>query len=391
MAIACVVALTAHAAAQEQRPGKGMEKFEEVDPYTKNDPELFARLGYVQVGSMGWGEGNRTDYIQEVMGGLDFLWVETEHFRIGSSLVTYKITNDRIEKKRLKAEFEQLKEKLGKLKPPRRKLDPWMRLHLYAQRAENLYATYVEELGLESLAEDSSKPYLGHPKKFRLLLCERKSELVRYQQAYEPQFNSEISFGSGKLDAGMIFGIDVENIRENYKEEKHKPIDAMLHAAVSAGLARSFLDGHRQQLYRAPRWLAQAVAHRYARMADERWVLAGHNYRNVRDGHWEWDESVASMVENEFFASMADMIKWQRDHKMNARDHMIITSKLEFMIEEHGPKLRTYLNLVVQPVKGMTEDSVEELEKRQRAALKDAFGWEPEEFDAAWVEWVEDK
>ncbi|MFT5734559.1 MAG: hypothetical protein ACJA0P_004002 [Planctomycetota bacterium] len=389
--VASLLILCLPASAQDEKPGEGMEKFEEVDPYTENDPEKIAKLGYVSMGSFGWGEGNRTENVQETMGGLDFLWVETEHFRIGSSLNSYKMTNDKIEKASLKAEFKELKAKLGKFKAPRRKLDPWVRLHLYALRAEKLYAQFVKDFGLEALADSKEGPYLGHPKKFRLLLCERKSELVRYQQAYEPQFTSEISFASGKLDAGMIFGVDAENIRDGYKEQAHKPVDAMLYCAVNAGLARSFIDGHGQGLFRAPRWLAQAAAHYYARQADERWVLAGYNFRNLKDGHWEWDESVASMVKNEFFCSMAEMTTWLRDHKMNGRDHMNVTSKLEFMIAELSPKLRTYMDLVVRPVKNMTEESTEELEKRQRAALMDAFGMEPEAFDEAWAEWVEDK
>lgn len=384
------------AAAQHGKDGKkdksggAYEEFEEIDPYTENDPAKFAKLGYVQVGSFGWGEGNRTEDVQEVMGGLDFLWVETEHFRIGSSLATYKITNDRVERARLKKEFAQMKTKLKRFKAPRRELDPWIRLHLYAQRAENLYAQYVEDFGLEALADDKKAPYLGHPKKFRLLLCQRKSELVRYMNAYET-LRSDISCGSGKRGEGMLFALNLEAVEEGSEGQEHEPLDAKLYCRVISGLARSFVDGHSQELYRAPRWFVQAVDQYYARQADKRWVLAGFKFRNVKDKHWEWQKRVENLVKNDFYVAMVEAIRWGRDDLQDARQHIVGVSKLEFMIAAKGGQLRAYLDAAVVPFKGKTEDTAEELDARQRRALKDGFGLEPEEFDQAWLDWLDDR
>lgn len=369
----------------------GMEEFEEIDPYTKNDPAKFKLLGYSQVDSFGWAGGERTENVQATMGGLDFLWVETEHFRIGSSLGTYKIPNDREEKAKLKAELKEIKKKLGRFKAPKKELAPWIRIHLYAQRAENLYADYVKEFGLEEMANDKEKPYLGHPKRFLLLLCERKSELGRYLRAYEKSEN-EYSFAAGKPGETMLFAINNEILVEAYKEQQDpQPIDTMLHARVAAGLSRNFINGHGGHLYTAPEWLASAAAHHYGRKVDPRWVFAGPTARPMTDDHYEWGERVAKLVGNEFFATMGDMFKWTAGAELNERDHMVMWSKLEFMILELEGDLTGYLNAVVKPFPGMKAGSEEELEKRQTVALAGSFDLDPEEFDEAWVEWAEDQ
>ncbi|QDV05423.1 hypothetical protein Poly30_09200 [Planctomycetes bacterium Poly30] len=374
-----------------QQQGGGMEEFEEIDPYTENDPAKFALLGYSQVGSFGWAYGERTENVQATMGGLDFLWVETEHFRIGSSLGTYKIPNDREEKDKLKEEFKQLKKKLGRFKAPKKELDPWIRLHLYAQRAENLYADYVKEFGLEAMASDKEKPYLGHPKRFLLLICERKSELGRYLRAYEKAEN-EYSFTSGKVGETMLFALNNEVLAEAYKDQEvPQPIDSMLHTRVVAGLARNFINGHNEQLFNAPIWLSYGTGYHYARKVDPRWVLGGPMARPMTDDHHEWDERVAKLVDNKFFASMADMFRWLPGAELNERDHMVMWSKVEFMILDLEGDLTKFLNAVVVPFPGLTAGSEEELEKRQAVAFAGSFDVDAAEFDEKWTEWAEDR
>ncbi len=367
-----------------------MEEFEEIDPYTGNDPEKLKKLGYVQVGSFGWANGERTENVKETMGGLDFLWVETEHFRIGSSLGTYKLPNDRPERDRLKEEFKALKKKLKRFKAPKKKLDPWIRLHLYAQRAETLYAQYVKDFGLEEMAQDKENPYLGNPKKFLLLICERKSELGRYLRVYEKAEN-EYSFGTGKPNDGMIFALNMEVIKEAYKDHPDEPLDSILNARIHAGLARSFANGHRQKLFACPRWLSYAIAHKYARSVDPRYGPAGPGAQRADDKHWKWNERVASLADNDFFASTEDIFGWTFDSEMNERDHMVVHSKLEWLMTKAKGDLTTFYSDVVTAIPGMTAGSTEELQKRQTLALAANFDLDPAEFDKKWKKWAKDQ
>ncbi|MEM8712975.1 MAG: hypothetical protein AAGG01_18645, partial [Planctomycetota bacterium] len=342
------------------------------------------------VGSFGWADGQRTEDVQATMGGLDFLWVETEHFRIGSSLGTYKIPNDRDEKARLKSEFKELKKRLGRFKAPKKALDPWIRLHLYAMRAEKLYAQYVNDFGLQAMADETEGPYLGHPKKFLLLMCQRRSELGRYLRVYWKAEN-EFSFGAGKPDQGMFFGINAEIIEQSIEQPIDEPFDTMLHCRIAAGLTRNFVNGHRQKLFNAPIWLAYAVAHRYARGVDPRWVPAGPGSRNANKDHFEWNKRVSKLADNNFFASMNDMFGWTPDQAMNDRDHMVAWSKLCYLLDELKGDAGAFLTDVVKPIPGMTANSVEELQKRQLLALASQFDLAPSEFDEKWRKWAEDQ
>ncbi len=385
--LAVFLATPLQAQKKGQKKGGGIEEFEEVDPYTGGDPKKIANLGYSQVGSFGWSDGNRTEDVQATMGGLDFLWVETEHFRIGSSLGTYKLPNDRKEKEKLKAEFKVLKEKLGRFKAPKKELDPWMRLHLYALRAEALYDQFVADFGLEAMADDKDKPYLGHPKKFLLLITQRKSELGRYLRVYEKTEN-EFSFGGGRPDAQMLFALNVEVIEAAYTDPIDEPFDSMLHCRVIQGLTRNFINGHKDKLFEASQWLSNGAAHYYARQSDPRWVLAGPKERPTDDTHWNWEERVEGLVKKDFFASMADMFQWTGEHEMNTRDHMVIASKLEYLITEAKGDRSEFLSDMVTPITGMTAGSAEELKKRQEMALMVNFDLEPKEFDKKWKKWA---
>ena len=171
LAAACaVIVVPAGALPQEGRGDPEVEQFEEVDPYTLGERELELRLGYERVGFFPWAAGQTTSDVREMMGGIEILWVETEHFRIGSSLKTYDIPGDKAERALLKKELARLKKRLGKLRAPRNELDPWLRLHLYAQRMEELYADFFERFSLSPSDFPDGAPYLGYREKFLVLI-----------------------------------------------------------------------------------------------------------------------------------------------------------------------------------------------------------------------------
>ena len=81
LAAATVLLAPLHAQRKERVP-----KWK-IDPYTKNDPKLMAKLGYVSYGPFPFGmRGSNhvtSDEISKHLGYVNLLWVETAHFRIG--------------------------------------------------------------------------------------------------------------------------------------------------------------------------------------------------------------------------------------------------------------------------------------------------------------------
>jgi len=120
------------------------------DPYTEADPDRMAAAGYVSFGPFAWGDNHDTARIEHVLGdGVKLLWVETAHFKIGSSLPPYKIPHDKTERRKLRDELERLDAKLPAVKPRTRTLDRWLRLHLFAQRLEDTYADFCERIDVK--------------------------------------------------------------------------------------------------------------------------------------------------------------------------------------------------------------------------------------------------
>lgn len=237
-ALLAFLALSGAAVLVSAQTTKEPEPPPKVDPYTRGEPAALARLGYLSYGPFLFGK-ETTETVQRDLGGLPILWVETEHFVIGSALEEYKPEKPE-EIADLKKELEALRPRLKDVPTRPKKLDPWLRLHLFATRLEQLHAEFLRVMGV--LPKRDGKPGDGGPPalmmggKFSLLLTEKKSALARFTRTYcgSEQQNS-YSFFFEKTGQ-LFFGVSNESIGGN------APIgDAELDYAVTYGIARSLL------------------------------------------------------------------------------------------------------------------------------------------------------
>ncbi len=387
IALAVAAALGAGGArAQDQNQDQdGMEVFPAVDPHTGGAPEILQRLGYLSFGPFHWMKGDSTVAVAEKLGGVPILWVETEHFCIGSTLNTYKIPGDREEKARLADELERLERRLGKLKAAKRELDPWLRLHLFAQRAEELYAAFHDDFGLEPSDYEAVGPYLGQPQKFRLLLCERRSEYGRFISSYAGAQLSDTCQRVGTGETGLGCAINVEALRELWPDATAVPFDAMLACYSVSGLANQLVDGYLRSDYRSPEWLVAAYGHLCSRRIDPRFT-SGAGYeegQQVGEDDHEWEGRVLNLARNRFFASAESMFAWEDFAELKQRDHLVAWSKLQYLLTAAQGDRGAFLAAVCRP-----DPAAAALPARQAAALAEHFQLTPEELDAAWLRWV---
>src|SRR5262245_53415678 len=186
------------AAQNPQNPLGEIKPFPKIDPYTKDAPDAKTKAGYASFGPFRFGDAHTTTQIEETLGGIPLIWVETEHFKLGSGLPEYAIADDAQEKEHIRAELERLAARLPDVKPKLKKLDPWLRLHLYAQRLEDLYRGFLAEFDLEESQFPNAPPdpkrrtgpymgegrYLGMSSKYTVLLFDKKSALSRYSSVH---------------------------------------------------------------------------------------------------------------------------------------------------------------------------------------------------------------
>ncbi len=390
LALVAFVLLAILGPAQAQRKDDpDYEEFEAVCPYTNGDRELERKLGYARVGRFPWRGADDTEAVRVHMGAIPMVFVETENFRIGSSLTTYRLPNDREERARLGQELARLEAKLGRLKAPRRELDPWLRLHLFAQRAEDLYRQFHEDWGIERSHYARQGPHLGFKQKFLLLLCERKSEYGRYLLTYE-KTALEYVYRTGWFGEGMIVVGNIESIAEHWQEEKDVPLDSMFTCMILASLAGNLVDGWNSNLFRAPTWVTYGYMHLAQRRFDPRWpVFDGRKviYGKEED-KTDWEPRVGNLVRNAFFADAEQMFGWTKYEDLNQRDHMVAWSKLSYLLTAVEGQRKAFLDALCPTLTSATRDDPEERQARQREALARCFGLTPEQLDQGWAQWV---
>src|SRR5262245_63873355 len=74
------------------------------DPYTAAVDKAMAALGVVSYGPFPWADGLRSEDIDKVLGDNRILWLETAHFRIGSTLKPIDVADDVDARKEVLAE-----------------------------------------------------------------------------------------------------------------------------------------------------------------------------------------------------------------------------------------------------------------------------------------------
>ncbi len=392
-----VVALgTAGAFAQQGKDGpsgQAEEKFESVDPYTKGDADALRRAGYVTFRPVLWAEGITTKDVAEVLGGADALWVETAHFKICSCLKTYKTKGDPNESARLKKELAQLALKIPSVNLPHvDKLDPWLRLHLYALRAEQLYAEFCERMGLRdadfpavgSTNAMGNGPFLGQKLKPTLLLAEKSSALVRFNHRYAKSEEERVLRYT--LPGGSMYcGVSAEALRDGGYE-----LDLALHCAVAASLVANFLDALRDSNWATPLWLDMGLGHWFSRRIDERFTYyAAGTTHDFGDKLCKWQPRVRGLVENKFAYSWSDMLGTLEWSQLTPQAHLLIWSRVDWMLQVPSADLRAFLMPLTTPIPNAAHDEVVATQlARANAAFSAGFGKSPAECEAAWRAWV---
>ena len=341
-----------------------------VDPYTRGDPDELARAGYLTLGPLRFGR-DTSQTVQSHLGDVPMLWVETEHFRLGSSLQEYKPVEP-VEVDELKLELAELAQTLARVPAKPKKLDPWLRLHLFAQRLERLHDELNARLRLGTTAPDGRKvPLPAMREKFLVLLTQKKSTLARFTSEY-CGMEQENSLQYYFPDLGtLFFGLSDESIALG---------DAELHYALVHGATQNLLRGLNGFLHDLPPWWGNGLALYFARTTKPRILLfvkpAGEHLPPEELA--DWQPLARGRAEAGACVSWKDMLTRENWNEQPFGDNVVLWSRLDFLLQREGvaPALTAALH---QPV-AATPDSF--------AALKSATGLELEELDRAWRDWV---
>jgi hypothetical protein len=382
-------------AVQEKDKGSGGEDFR-LDPYTKNLPEALARAGYVAYQPFRFADSLSTEDLEQTLGdGVEILWIETEHFRIGSSLPEYEV-EDREEKERLRGELERLRLKIPAVpaKVPR-KLDPWLRAHLYAQRCEDFHAEFARIFAADRAQWPRGPgqtvqgeyrgegPYFGMSDKFTVLLFEKESSYGRLREKF-------LRGGGGAFSARHLFIGSGSMLFAAHVQGSNFDKDTPLHCALVYNLTFNFVDGYKYYTHAAPLWFTVGLGHALARKVSPKvnYFTDERSYGADDKDQWDWPPRVQARVKNEVWTTAQRLFDLADVTKIEYVHHMMDGPRLAALLRERADGGRANLAAVNgRLVEGRTP-TADEIAAANEKALRLAFGFDAAGFDAAWAEWA---
>ncbi len=376
-----------------QKRRREPEEIPAVDPYTEGDPARMEALGYRRFDPFVVFDDADTSEVRQVLGDVPILWVETAHFRIGCSLEPYTVEQDRIERAKIREELGRLAKRLPGVKKNARRLDRWLLLHLWAQRLEDLYASFCEAVGVSDADfppppagrienRPGAGPYLGQRSPFTVLLLANQSSLGRLTSHYLSREAKHSQRWYFHRSGTMFFGISYEAMIGTYEN------DTALHCAVAHAVSQNLLDGFRAYTFRTPVWLSQGIGHWFSRRIDERFNVygGGPGTPGMDEDAWKWAPRVKARVEHEYFPTWEHMFAWREVTELKPADHMMCWSRVDFLLQEPA-SMREFLFEFKAPM-AAGADTHEQVVKRLRTTLPRAFGASLEELEADWARWV---
>lgn len=367
-----------------------------IDPYTRNDPEAMTRAGYVSFGPFPWGDKHDTTLIEQTLGKVKLRFVETAHFKMGISLPPYPVPTDPKVKRKIRGELERLKEKLPRVNIKTRVLDEWLRLHLFAQRLEDIYKEFSDRLGVTDESFPAKKgtflggrymgegPYLGEPEKYTVLLFRKEGDHMRYLTNFVGTVQRFPKRHNFKVTGSLLF-VTAEDLEGGRCRN-----DTAMHCQVVWNVVHNLIDGYRFYSHDLPVWWKEGMAHYFGRRVSPKWNNFDQNESSKADMRklWKWKPAVRRLVVTNKFTPASVMLSWRDYGQIKFNDHLVCWSKVEYLMGLGDEQFQTFMNTV----KGIVDPSGRVVGKRileyQRNAMKKAWKLNALTFDLKWKEYV---
>jgi hypothetical protein len=396
LAAACAVALPAQKESKEKLPRY------KLDPHTRNEPKALQAAGYVSLGPFPFGERGLDDAttadVEAEISYEPLLWVETAHFRIGSSLPEWTVPLEPEIRNKIRAELEELGKKLPRVNPKTRELSPWLRLHLTAHRLEKAHREWCALLGVndgdfpkrpEDVIVGQGRfmgygPHLGMKEKFLFLITDRQGTCVDYLKKFTgraTRFGQRWHF----IRTGcLLYAVSSEADEGRLKD------DTAMHANLVHNAVHNFLDGYRSYAYDVPVWISEGIAHWFERRVSERFNSYCRDEGAAADppAKWRWAPEVRRDVLAGKTKPLSELMQWRRYGEIEYDEHMMLWSRWDYLLSLGPEKFAEFMLLVKGRVdeKWMVDQS--DLVGASREALQKAYGLTPLSLDERWAAWV---
>jgi hypothetical protein len=318
------------------------------------------------------------------------LWLETAHFRFGYSLRSVGWPDKPEQRKALQDDLRTLRKRLPTVPEKPKRFDPWLRLHLYAQRCEAAYAEFQRLLGVTDAdfpargTQPGQGAYLGLPGKFLVLLFQKQSDMARYMDRFcGRKDDTSMRFYHPK-SCQMLLAVAADGF-EGLDE-------GGLHGHVLYAVHLNLMNGLNGFSYPLPLWLSEGLAHWHARKVPSEFlnVQVKDTDAVAEEKQTNWPVKVRRRAQHEAlcfpFATMAGWAKWE---DLGYHEHAQSWSRVDYLMQHDRDKVGLLLRkLKAVPGTGDFEGQGAQIRTMAQQLLLELFSLDAATFDQQWRDWV---
>lgn len=362
---------------------------DDVCPYCGNDAELLAAAGLVSHGPIDFGpEGSEA--LAEELPAVQWLFLESEHFRWASSLGSETVKGK--DRERLDPELDRLRERFPEVPKKVKKLDPWLRIHLMAQRGEEFYARFQKLLGVTDADFPESRqvegPYMGDGK----YLGEKgKFEVILHRTRATHRLFTAAHMGVAVTDSLRWHFQDSHKMTASIPaEDPDTRFDRYLHPHVVHNLSHLCLCAYKHFSYDPPIWLDEGLAHCMEQEIDPEFHTLDGEEGSLPDnkGPGDWNAELARLAQKGRVTPYAELMRIQSFGDLEQDDHVSAYGLVRFLIDERPEELAKWIGAIKGKLDERGYPDGSGLRELQREKLKEYLGWTPADLDREFLAWI---
>lgn len=363
--LASLLVLAAGAVAQEPKP---LERPD--DPYTQGEQRFYDMAGYEAVHSFLLSQSLRTEQVEEVLGTGQILWIETPHFRLGCGLASQPMPREPRAKAQARADLKSLRSRLPTIPASPRKMDRWLRAHLYAHRLEQVYQRFGEVAGFDQAAIDG---HLGTGDKFNVLLFAKNSDLVRFYQRF-----TSLTFDI-PMRARMAGSANPTITASEEAFDSLLRSDERMHCYLVDAVVSTLAD---ETCNAVPLWMREGLAHWFVWQIEPKATFTGTSEKGMTADSWNWPKRVRARCKNDFFPTGAEMSGWTAGSPREYVDHMFMWSRTKYLMDRDAEATTAIWRACREERGGAARAAFLETQ------LLDRFEMDLAQFDLQWKAWA---
>jgi hypothetical protein len=276
-------------------------------------------------------------------------------------------------------------------------LDPWIRVHLYAQRCEEVYTRFCAIMQVKDsdfpsgtkLWDGRGKymgegPYLGEKGKYEVILLPSEAsgtQFLREQFGVTTKLSQRWNV-TGRDTLVLVVHTGQGNLKE----------DPAMHGHVAFNLAINLLDGYKHYSYDTPIWIREGLGHFIEREINPKYNTFDSSEGAVANmtTKEKWEPEVKKMIAAHQQISMAELLTLKDYAGLTLNHHYTVWSMVDFLVRTMPDKFAALNGKIHgRMTKANTADS-SNMTDFHREAFQECIGMNYLEFEAAWMKWVDE-